>query len=160
MKSLRLKTALLAAVSLTAASAALAPAADAAPVAPVAIEHAAEAADHGAAQKPAPATPLKGWAIYAGAAAALAALVRVIGFKRIAAATRAAAVATGDAAKAVVGAVASPVRFAALITGLALAAFAGVGFFDVEWLAGLAVGALFATTFLLGIRRARRVRAR
>lgn len=157
MKLVRLKTALLAAASLTAAGAANAPAVHAAPAS---IEHAVAAADQAETDKAAPASPLKGWAIYAGAAAALAALARFVGFKRIAAATKAAVVVAGDAAKAVARSISSPLRFAALIAVFSLVGFAGVGFFDVEWLAGLAFGALFATTLFLGVRRARRASAR
>jgi hypothetical protein len=155
--SARLKTALLAAASLTAAMAATAHAADRAPIEPVAIEHAIIAADQGEADKAAPA--VRGWALAGAAAAALAAIARLIGFRKIAAAAKAAGpavVAAGGAAvKAVGRAVASPVRFVLLMAGLGVFALTGVGFYDFEWAGGLVAGVLVATTFFIGLRKLR-----
>lgn len=155
-----LKTALLAAASLTAATAATAYAADRAPTEPVAIEHAIIAVDHGEADKVAPASAVRGWALGAAAAAALAAIARLIGFRKIAAAAKAAgpaAVAAGGAAvKAVGRAIASPIRFVLLMAGLGVFALTGVGLYDVEWAGGLVAGVLVATTFVLGMRKLRK----
>jgi hypothetical protein len=157
--SSRLKTALLAAASLTAAMAATAHAADRAPIEPVAIEHAIIAADQGEVDKAAPAPAVRGWALAGAAAAALAAIARLIGFKKIAAAAKAAGpatVAAGAAAvKAVGRAVASPVRFVLLMAGLGVFALTGVGLYDIEWAGGLVAGVLVATTFFIGMRKLR-----
>lgn len=163
--SSRLKTALLAAVSLTAASAAVAHAA-APPFEPAAIEHAVQAADYDA-DRAGPAVIAKKVGIAAVAAAAFAGLARLIGFRRIKAAAGATAAvagkaisaglaATASAAKTVAKAVASPFRFALVMTGLALFALAGVGFYDFEWEGGLVVGALFAALVVLGAGRLRK----
>jgi hypothetical protein len=165
--SLRLKTALLAAASLTAATAATAYAADRAPMEPVAIEHAIAAVDHGEADKAAPASAVKGWTLAAGAAAALAAIARLVGFRRIAAAAKAAGpaarraasaavTASGEAVKAVGRAVASPVRFILLMAGLGVFALTGLGLYDIEWAGGLIAGVVIAATFFLGARKLRK----
>ncbi len=165
---LRLKTALLAAASLTAAGMAVAHAAERAPMEPVRIEYAVNVADHGEERIAAEAHPAKHWAIAGAAAAALAALARLIGFKKINAAIDAAAPvigraanaavrASGSAVRAIAAAAASPFRFALLMGGLALVALTGVGFYDVEWAGGLAVGAVFTGSFFLGARRFRKV---
>lgn len=156
----RLKTALLAAVSLTAASVAVAHAADRPAMEPVAIEHALEAADSAHDRAGSIVTAQK-IGIIAAAAASLAGLARLVGFRRIKAAAAltakaagravsAGAAATAGVANAALRAVASPFRFAMLMAGLALIAFTGIGFYDVEWAAGLIFGALFAATMMLG----------
>lgn len=164
---LRFKAALLAAASLAAASAVLAVAdARAAPFEPVAIEHAAISLDHDADRVSSPNSIQKA-GLAALATAALAGLMRLIGFGRIKkaaqvsmeAAGNAAAAgisATANAAKAVVRAAASPFRFMAALAGFAIIALFGAGLYDVEWAGGLVFGALIATTALLGARRARK----
>lgn len=151
--SSRIKTALLAAVSLTAASVAVAHAANPAPVEPVTIEHAVQSADQDALNATERPGAVKGWALGGLLAAALAGIARLIGFRKIGAAATSTARVAGDAAKAVVRAASSPLRFVLLIAGLALVAFAGVGFYDLEWTAGLILGAFIAATVLLGARR-------
>ncbi len=134
---------------------------------PVRIEQAVHAADQGDADKVGPTSPAKRWAIAGVAAAALAGIARLIGFERIAAAIRsagpvakraAAAVATGaaEAARAVGRVAASPFRAIAIMTGLGLVALAGAGLYDVEWVAGVAFGAIMATAVLFGAKRARK----
>lgn len=166
----RLKSVLFAAASLAAVTVAGGNvAADAAPAAPFAIEQAYQVADHDEAQA-GPSLTAKKIGIAAAAAAALAGLARLIGFRRIKAAAvqtaKAAAqvatfslAATKVAAHAVLRAAASPFRFAMLIAGLAFVAFTGIGFYDVEWAAGLVFGALFAGTALLGFSKVRRALA-
>lgn len=161
----RLKTALLAAASLTVAVAAVTPAgAVAAP--PAAIEHVVVAVDNGH-EKSAPAITARTAGFAALGAAALAGLARLIGLRRLkAAAAAGAAVATkaaaagfaitASAAGAVGRAVASPLRAAALLTGLGALALAGVGLYDVEWVGGLAVGALLAAMIAAGAGKFRR----
>lgn len=162
--SSRLKAALLAAISLTAASVAVAHAADAVPVEPVAIEHAVQSADHDQ-DRASPAVIAQKVGLAAALAAGLAGLARLIGFRRlkkVAAATAVAAAkvasagaaATATAVKAVGKAVASPFRYLMLLASLAVAALAGVGLYDVEWAGGLIFGAALATTAMLGARKA------
>lgn len=164
--SSRLRTVLFAAASLTAVTVAGGHAAAAAPVAPIAIEQAYQAADQDDA-KAAPSFTVKKVGIAAAAAAALAGLVRIIGVRRIkAAAVQTAKVAAQAAssslaatkvvARAALRAAASPFRFAMLMAGLVLVAFTGVGFYDIEWAAGLVFGALLAATALLGFGKLRR----
>ena len=161
------KTALLTAASLLAATAALAPAkaADFDPVAyPTTVQETvvSHAADHADESKQSPA---KRWGLIAVAAGALAGLVKLIGARKIAkgvgdAATQAVKMsgkAAGAAAKTVGRAVASPLRFAVLMAGLALFALAGVGFYDVEWLGGLIVGGAMTCLFVYGAVKARKV---
>lgn len=161
----RLKTALLAAASLTAASAVVA-GAHSAPMEPVATEHAVIAADHDSERAP-PAITAQKAGLAALATAALAGLAHLVGFGRIKkaaqktmdAAGAAAAVglnATVTAAKTVARAAASPFRFMAMLAGLAIIALTGVELFDFEWAGGLLFGALIATTVILGARRARK----
>ncbi len=162
--SSHLKTALLAAASLTAASVAVAHAAGAPPAAPVAIEHAVQAADHDQ-DRASPAIIAQKAGLTAALAAGLAGLARLIGFRRLkraavataavaGKAAAAGAVATATAAKAVAKAVASPFRYIPLLVSLAAAALAGIGLYDVEWAGGLVFGALLATLIMLGARRA------
>lgn len=157
----------MAGAALAAAFAATAQAADRPPIEPVRIEHAA-IAEHGPADDPA-SPPAKGWTIYVGAAAALAAVLKLIGARRLVAAgaaigpvvrQTAEAVASGaaKAGEAIGRAVASPFRAAFLATGLGLFALTGIWLFDVEWLAGLLFGALSAGIVLFGLGKVRRSR--
>lgn len=158
MNRASLKAALLAAVSLTAATGAVAatPPTEAAP-----MEHAVGVADRGAGEK-----------VAIGAAATVAGLAGLLSFRRIRAALRRLAPAVGKAAKkaaetsieaarTVARAVASPFRLALFVIGVGTAAVISAGVFDVDWLAGLIVGALLTASILLGARRARKaLRAR
>ena len=164
--SLRLKTALLAAASLTAASIAVAQASDAAPIEPVAIEHAVHVADHEA-DRAGPDVTAKKLGIAALGAAAIAGFARLIGWRRVkaaaAATTRfageaasAGVAATAAAARAVGRAVGSPIRFALFFASLGLFALTGVGLYDVEWMGGIVVGAIGAASLLIGAREARK----
>jgi len=166
----RFKTALLAGAALAAATGALAHAADRAPSEPVAVEHAVEIADHGEADKSTAPHPLRGSAIYAAGAAALAAIARLIGLRRIKAAAKAVGNAAGKAARAgaqaagEVGAVvskalASPLRLAMLAAGLVMISLAGIDYYDLEWAAGLVFGGLVSLAAILGAQRARRSRS-
>lgn len=170
--SSRLKTALLAAASLTAATVAIAHQADAAPYEPVAIEHAAASVDHDADrdanQGGVPAAAGKiGIAAAAAAAAVFAGLLRLIGLDRLKAAVSAAAnglveaaragvAVTAAASKAVIRAASSPLRFVAMVAGLSAIGFAGIGFYDLEWAGGLVVGAAAASLVFLGAGRLRK----
>ncbi len=163
------KAALLAAVSVLAASAALSPAGasdfdPAAYPATAAVESApviAHAADHADAEKTMSA---KKWALLAAMAGALAGLVQLIGARRVAdaiteGAVRAARVTAGaasGAARAVGRTLSSPLRFLALLFGLALFALTGIGLFDVEWIGGLLSGAALTGAGLYGMWKTRR----
>lgn len=164
------KIALLAATSLAAATAAFGPvqagdfdpaaypAVIEAPVAPD-IAHAADHADQNRQ------TPARRWALMAVAAGALAGLVKLIGAKKIAR-----AVSNGAAATARVGvkaaavtvkiagrAFASPLRFAALMAGLALFTLTGAGLYDIEWVGGLLAGSAITGLAAYGIMKARHI---
>lgn len=97
-------------------------------------------------------------------AAALAGLVRLIGARKLAAAVTQGAVGaakftvkTGVKAAKLVGATfASPLRFAGVMAGLALFALTGIGFYDVEWIFGLMVGALLMGGSAYGVARTRK----
>jgi hypothetical protein len=149
---------MLAGAALTAVFATTAHAADRALPEPVRIEHAVAAGEH-APEEPASA-PAKGWAIFAGAAAAVAALLRLIGLKRVAEAVgpiaRKAADATAKAGRAVGRAISSPFRAAIWAAGLGLFALTGVGLYDIEWIAGVVFGALATGLALFGLRKVRR----
>jgi len=145
---------MLAAASVLAAAAALTPAGardfdPAAHPATYAVEtqSIAHAADH-ADEQAAPGAAKK-WALLAAAAGVLAALVKLIGARRVAEVVSEGAVRTARAAatgavvavRAVGRAAASPLRTPAIIFGLGLFALAGVGLYDVEWIGGLVAGA-------------------
>ena len=161
------KAAMMAAVSVIAASAALSPAgaSDFDPVvspATIAVEApVAHAVDHADEQKPIGA---KKWTLLAVAAAALAGIVKLVGARRVAeivteGAVRTARVAATGAsvsAKAVGRAVSSPLRFLAVLFGLGLFALTGIGLFDVEWIAGLISGAALSGAGLYGLWKTRR----
>ena len=157
--SVRLKTALLAAASLTAA-ATVAHAADGPPTEPVATEHVLQLSDHNADKTATPGGSVKAWTIAGIAAAALTSLARLIGFRKIAAATHRGAEAVIDlsarAARVVARAVSSPFRFATLTIGLGVFALAGLGLYDVEWAGGLIAGLLIAASVILRARSVRK----
>lgn len=172
MKFGKMKAGLLAAASVMAASAALSPAGasdldPAAAPATIAVEAPviANGADHADQEKAPQNAPLgaKKWALLAAAAGALAGLVKLIGARKVADAVaegavktaRAAATSASGAARAVGRAVSSPLRFLALLFGLALFALAGVGLYDVEWLGGLLSGAALAGASLWGMWKTR-----
>jgi hypothetical protein len=150
-----LKSAMLAAASFAALGAAT-PASANAPIEPIAVEH-AMAADHADPEARAAAKAVNGWLLGGAVAAALAGLVRLFGWSRISAALRkagAVAASAPAAAVRVVGeAVKSPLRSLAIIGGLSLFALTGVGFYDVEWAAGLATGAALTLAGVVGVRR-------
>ncbi len=155
------KAALLAAGSLLASVAALAPAHAAdfdAAAYPAVVEASITAAalDHGDSQTMSPASRI---AWLAAAAGVLAGLIKLIGAKKIARVARQtaskAAEVTGGAVKAVARTVASPLRFGALIAGLALFALTGVGLYDIEWIGGLIAGAAIAGVSAYGLMKAR-----
>lgn len=150
-----LKSAMLAAASFAALGAA-APALASAPVEPAPIEHAI-AAEHADAETRASDGAVKRWLAGGAIAAALAGLIRLFGWTRISAALRKAgkvAIAAPAAAARYVGeAVKSPLRFTLIVGGLSLFALTGVGFYDVEWAAGLLTGAALTLAGVVGTRR-------
>lgn len=150
-----LKTAILAAASFAAIGAA-APAAAGAPTEPVSVEI-VHASDHADAEARAADKAVNRWLLGGAAAAALAGLIRLFGWTRISAALRKAgdiAVAAPAAAARYVGeAVKSPLRTAMIVGGLSLFALTGIGFYDVEWAAGLLTGAVLTGFGVLGARR-------
>ncbi|MFQ5562190.1 MAG: hypothetical protein ACE5FO_01340 [Parvularculaceae bacterium] len=167
-----MKSAILAAASATAALAAFGGARAAAPpdiatfeTAPVSEpEPAAASAPKGETGRQATAPR---WILWAGAAAALAALVRIVGANRalnllagagpaVAKAAGAAARAPLKAAKAVGDAAAAPFRFALMMGGLALFAFTGVSLFDLQWAGGLAAGMALVALAWWGAAKTRR----
>ena len=100
-------------------------------------------------------------ALTAAAAGVLAALVKLIGFKRVAAAigevgpatlkvAKTAAAAPVRVVKAAASSVGAPVRFALTFAALGLVAFTGIGFFDMEWTAGLLIGGALVGMSWLG----------
>lgn len=156
-----IKFAMLAAASFVALGAA-APASAGAPMAPVAIERAA--ADRADTEALAADRAVNRWLLGGAAAAALAGLVRLFGWTRIAAALRKAgamAVAAPAAAARYVGdAVKSPLRSLMVIGGLSIFALTGVGLYDVEWAAGLATGVVLTLAGVAGVRRFGQLSAR
>lgn len=164
--SRNMKTVLLAAASLTAASVAVAHAANQAPMEPVAIEHAVVAADHGDEPSAAGIT-VKKLGMAGAAALLLAGLARLLGVRRVKAAAQATAEfagravtagaeATVSAAKAVARAASSPFRFAAIFAVLSAVGLAGVGLYDVEWVGGFAIGIALSALVLVGLSGLRR----
>lgn len=124
------------------------------------IEHAAEASQESPDARPAE-IAVKHWLAAGAVAAAIAGLIRLFGWPRISAALgqagEAVVAASGAAVRYVGEAVKSPVRSLMLIAGLSLFALAGVGFYDVEWLAGLFTGGALVLAGILGSRRIGRV---
>lgn len=149
-----LKAALLAAASLAAVSASAAPlpAVDSAP-----LEHAVVATTHDEAESRAADAAIRGWLAAGAVAAALAGLIRLFGWSRIAAALGKAGSALAAAPAAAVRyageAIKSPLRALLIIGGLSLFALTGVGFYDVEWVAGVATGAALVFAGFVGVRR-------
>jgi hypothetical protein len=127
----------------------------AAPMEPISIEHAVS--DHSDAEAHTADKAVKRWLIGGAAAAALAGLISLFGWTRISAALRkageAAIAAPAAAARYVGEAVKSPVRSAMIVGGLSLFALTGVGFYGVEWAAGLVTGAALTLAGVVGIRR-------
>lgn len=172
MKSVRkTRNALLAAASALAAGAALQPASasdfDIAATQAAAIEIEAgdagpAAADHGEVKS---VIGGKKWVLLVAAAGALAGLVKLIGAKRVAdavsegavSAARVTARTASGAARAVGRTVSSPLRFLAILFGLALFALTGVGLYDVEWIGGLLSGAALMGAGLYGFLKTRRI---
>jgi hypothetical protein len=154
------KTALFAATSLAAVSAHAAP-----PPAmdPPPMEHAAIAAVDDAETR-APEIAVKHWLAGGAVAVALAGLIRLFGWSRIAAAlgkaSQAVVAAPAVAARYAGEAIKSPLRSLLVVGGLSLFALTGVGLYDVEWLAGLATGAVLVLAGVVGLRRIGRVFAR
>ena len=92
------------------------------------------------------------WFLTAFIVGGLAALARIFGATRamkfasdaapvVAKATRDVAQGSINAAKAIGSATLAPFKLMMVLVSLAVFAFAGVGFYDLEWLGGLAVGA-------------------
>jgi hypothetical protein len=161
LQTTKLKTALLAAASLGAASVATA---DATPAyTPAPIEHAAIATTHEEPAKPAAIIEAKRWTL----AAALAALIAVIGPGRVmrtldrhaplaALAVRKVAAAPAAAAKSAARALKRPLRHAILIASLGFFALTGIGLYDVEWIGGLVAGLALALIAAVGGGKFRR----
>lgn len=166
-KALKAKAALLAAGSLLAASASAGVAVD--PLAPetspttieasVVMDEAASAND---VEKKAPATHK--WAVALIAAGAFGALLKLIGARKAVkavseaaqVAARSAAVAASGAAKAAGRVFGGPVRLIAGFAGFGLFLLVGVGLYDVEWIAGLIIGAGAAIAGTSAIGKLRR----
>jgi hypothetical protein len=161
----KLKTALLAAASLGAASVATA---DATPAyTPAPIEHAAVATIHEEPAKPAAIIEAKRWTFAAASAAALAALFAAIGPGRVmrtldrhaplaASAVRKVAAAPAAAAKSVARALKGPFRYAIVLASLGFFALTGIGLYDVEWIGGLVAGLALALVAAVGGGKFRR----
>lgn len=167
--SRKTKIALMAAASILAGAAALSPAqaSDVDQVAyPAMIEALATApgADHGADQSDKQKFLNAGeWTLFAAAAGALAGLIKLVGARKLA---RAAGNAVGSAAKVSVQAaagagralgraVASPLRFSALMAGLAIFSLTGLWLFDIEWMGGLVAGAAMTGVAAYGAMKTR-----
>ena len=163
------KAALMAAASLLAATAVFSPATASdfdlvAHPAIVSVEATApitHAGDHVSENKPISA---KKWALLAIAAGALAGLVKLIGLRRVAEAVaegaaqtaRVALSAASGAARVAGRTFASPLRFLAVLLGLALFALTGIGLFDIEWIGGLVSGAALTGAGLYGVWKTRK----
>ena len=156
------RAALLAASSVLAASASFgAMASDHGPAAPApatfveALLAPAEAAAPSGSEEPS--APAGKWALAVLAAGALAWLIKLVGVRKaVARAAHAAATATGAAVKAAGRVVVAPLRWAAGLFGLGLFILTGVGLYDIEWIAGLAVGAGLALAGAAGLGGLRR----
>ncbi|WDI30469.1 hypothetical protein PUV54_10920 [Hyphococcus flavus] len=169
MKALRnTRNALLAAVSVGAASTALQPALAAdfdGAVSPAIVE--VQSTEPVPAPKTDQHVPIgaKKWALLVAAAGSLAWLLKLMGPKRVAkavsegaaTAARATANTAAGAAKIVGRTVASPLRFLAVLFGLALFVLTGVGLYDIEWIGGLLSGAAVAGAGLYGYFKTRKV---
>ncbi len=162
-RSTSLKTVLLAAASLAAAGAAAAPLTPSAPFEPAPIEHAVAADQHRADARAAD-IGVNRWLAGGAIAAALAGLIRLFGWARISAALQKAGKAAMEAPAAAIryagDVVRSPLRFLLIVGGLSLFALVGVGFYDVEWIAGVATGAAIVLAGSVGFRKLARGFAR
>jgi len=164
----KMRLAMMAATALVAASVALVPAharqMDAAafpatteaPVIPN-IAHASDQTD----QKASPLSKRLGLIAVTGGL--LAILIKLIGPRKV---MRAVKKSAGQAAKVATAAVVgtakvagrvfrSPIRFLALTAGLVLFALTGIGFYDIEWIVGLMVGAGLAGVTAFGMWKTR-----
>ena len=111
-----------------------------------------------------PAAPVVKWALAALAAGALGWLVKLIGFRKATAAVsraaavtaRGAAAATGAAVKVAGRVVGTPFRWIIGVAGLGLFILTGVGLYDIEWIAGLVIGAGLALAGAAGLGKVRR----
>ena len=105
------------------------------------------------------AAPVAKWVLAAFAAGALGWLVRLIGVRKAAAAVsraaaataRGAATATGVAVKAAGRVVGTPLRWIIGLAGLGVFILTGVGLYDIEWIAGLVIGAGLALAGAAGL---------
>ncbi len=155
-KARSLKTAFLAAASLTAAGIAIAPLV--APYDPAPIEYADTTSEQEAAKAD---IAVNRWLLGGAVAAGLAGLLQLFGWTTLSAAIKRAgpaiAAVPGAAVRFVKDSVTSPFRFLLVAGGLSLFAFTGISFLDVEWLAGLATGAAIAVAGTLGARKVSRI---
>ncbi|WP_411820933.1 hypothetical protein ABFZ85_07230 [Hyphococcus formosus] len=165
------KSALLGAASMIAATAAIMPAHadDYGPVPPsaVIIDEAPASTVSATEPETVAAKPVgaKKWALIVAAAGALAGLVKLMGARKVAdaiavgtvATARVAAKAATNTARAVGKTVSSPLRFLAILFGLALFALTGIGIFDVEWIGGLLSGAALTAAGVFGVLKTRRI---
>lgn len=160
--ALKNRAALLAASSLLAASASFSVAASEpfSEASPTTIEsHMAPATAAALDEAPKEAASVQKWAFAGIAAAALAGLIRLIGarkaVKAVSKATQAAVQATAKGAASVAKVtgrfLGGPLRWAAGLTGLGLFILLGVGLYDIEWIAGLILGALVALAGAAGL---------
>ena len=165
-KSRRAKIALMAASSLIAAAGALQPvhANQYDPGAYPAIVQVHNPAVHGDHHTDERVTPVNKKLVFAGiAVAAFAGLFKIIGsgqfFQKIAEAAPKVAKATKEAAGATVrvvkSTIMSPLKMLGVLAGLGIFALTGIGFYDVEWIGGLVVGAAFATTALYTVAKSK-----
>ncbi|MBB5519407.1 hypothetical protein [Amphiplicatus metriothermophilus] len=103
----------------------------------------------------------------AGLTAALAAIVRFLGARRLAQALRRAGAATARTAaaaakapvrlaKGAARAIGAPVRYALIVIGLGVFALAGIAALDIEWAAGLALGLAIGLAVWLAAVRTRK----
>lgn len=166
--SRKTKLAMMAATSLLAASAALVPV-HAGAMDPVAFPTTIEApatpvSAHAVDQADQKASPLfKRLGLIAAAGGVLAALIKLVGARKV---MRVVKKSAGQAAK-VAGAAAagsakvagrvfrSPIRFLALTSGLILFALTGVGFYEIEWIGGMIAGAALAGLTAFGMWKTR-----
>jgi hypothetical protein len=148
----RLKAALLAAASFAAAAGATqtASAAHAAPAHQISIAAHVAAPD----DERAPIAPIaKTAGLAALAAAALGFAAHLLGRENLQRAARAVAAAPAAAARAVGSFISAPVRFLMVFGVLAIVGFAGIGALNLEWAAGLMIGAALVGLVWVGARR-------
>lgn len=115
-------------------------------------------------EAPKEASSIQKWAFAGIFAAAFAGIIRLIGARRAVKAVSKAAQVTVRGAASVAGGVAkaagrlagAPLRWAAALTGLGLFILLGVGLYDIEWIAGLVIGAAIALAGAVGLASLRR----